>query len=198
MTIFVIGAGFTGMQLAKMLVLERNKVVLIDNDAEKVRHASDALDCTVIEADGNSIDVLEQAGIASANAFVALTGDDAVNMIACQIVDSAYPDILKIARVRNYAYYSAVDSASRRKRTSSKDTVRAMYGMDAMVNPDVEAASAIHRAVEYGAVGNIIDLKNDFMLTTLSVGSDSVLVGRCMRELPGIDGWNFLVAFAEP
>ena len=198
MTIFVIGAGFTGMQLAKMLVLERNKVVLIDNDAEKVRHASDALDCTVIEADGNSIDVLEQAGIASANAFVALTGDDEVNMIACQIVDSAYPDILKIARVRNYAYYSAVDSASRRKRTSSKDTVRAMYGMDAMINPDVEAASAIHRAVEYGAVGNIIDLKNDFMLTTLSVGSDSVLVGRCMRELPGIDGWDFLVAFAEP
>ena len=198
MTIFVIGAGFTGMQLAKMLVLERNKVVLIDNDAEKVRHASDALDCTVIEADGNSIDVLEQAGIASANAFVALTGDDEVNMIACQIVDSAYPDILKIARVRNYAYYSAVDSASRRKRTSSKDTVRAMYGMDAMINPDVEAASAIHRAVEYGAVGNIIDLKNDFMLTTLGVGSDSVLVGRCMRELPGIDGWDFLVAFAEP
>ena len=47
MTIFIIGAGFTGMQLAKMLVLERNKVVLIDNDAEKVRHASDALDCTV-------------------------------------------------------------------------------------------------------------------------------------------------------
>ena len=80
MTIFIIGAGFTGMQLAKMLVLERNKVVLIDNDAEKVRHASDALDCTVIEADGNSIDVLEQAGIASANAFVALTGDDEVFM----------------------------------------------------------------------------------------------------------------------
>ena len=44
MTIFIIGAGFTGMQLAKMLVQERNKVVLIDNDAEKVRHASDALD----------------------------------------------------------------------------------------------------------------------------------------------------------
>ena len=198
MTIFIIGAGFTGMQLAATLVLERNKVVLVDNDPEKVRRASDAIDCTVLEADGNSIDVLEQAGIASANAFVALTGDDEVNMIACQLVDSAYPDILKIARVRNYAYYSAVESASRRKRTSGKDTVRAMYGMDAMVNPDVEAASAMHRAVEYGAVGNVIDLTNGFMLTTLSVGSGSVLVGRRMRELSSIDGWNFLVAFAEP
>ena len=197
MTIFIIGAGFTGMQLAKMLVQERNKVVLIDNDAEKVRHASDALDCTVLEADGNSIDVLEQAGIASANAFVALTGDDEVNMITCQLVDSTYPDILKIARVRNYAYYSAVNSASRRRQTSGAGIVRAMYGMDAMVNPDVAAASAIHRAVEYGAVGNVIDLKDGFMLTTLKVGDDSVLVGRQVRELTGIDGWNYLVAFAE-
>ena len=197
MTIFIIGAGFTGMQLAKMLVLERNKVVLIHNDAEKVRNASDALDCTVLEADGNSIDVLEQSGIASADAFVALTGDDEVNMIACQLVDSAYPDVLKIARVRNYSYYSAVESASRRRKTSGSDTVLAMYGMDAMVNPDVEAASAIHRAVEYGAVGNVIDLKNGFMLTTLGVGGDSILAGRRMRELPDLEGWNYLVAFSE-
>lgn len=197
MTIFIIGAGFTGMQLARMLVLERNKVVLIDNDAEKVRNAGDALDCTVLEADGNSIDVLEQAGIASADAFVALTGDDEVNMIACQLVDSAYPAVLKIARVRNYAYYSAVESASRRRKTSGTDTVRAMYGMDAMVNPDVEAASAIYRAVEHGAVGNVIDLKDGFMLTTIGVGRDSVLAGRRMRELHNLEGWDYLVAFLE-
>ena len=52
-------------------------------------------------------------------------------------------------------------------RASGTDAVRAMYGMDAMVNPDVEAANAIHRAIEHGAVGNVIDLKDDFMLTTL-------------------------------
>ncbi len=197
MTIFIIGAGFTGMQLAKRLVLEHNKVVLVDNDPEKVRHASDELDCTVIEADGNSIEVLEQAGIESADAFVSLTGDDELNMIACQIVDSAYPGILKIARVRNYAYYSAVESASRRRRTSGTDAVRAMYGMDAMVNPDVAAADAIHRAVEYGAVGNVIDLKDGFILTTVKIGSGSILAGRQMREISRLDGWDYLVAFAE-
>ena len=51
MRIFVIGAGFTGMQLAKELVAEKNDVVLIDNDAERVRHAGDQLDCAVIEGD---------------------------------------------------------------------------------------------------------------------------------------------------
>ena len=48
-----------------------------------------------------------------------------------------------------------------------------------------------------GAVGNVIDLKNGFILTTIGVGDDSVLAGRRMRELPGLDGWNYLVAFAE-
>ena len=42
-------------------------------------------------------------------------------MITCRLVDSAYPGILKIARVRNYAHYSAVNSASRRMRTSGQD-----------------------------------------------------------------------------
>ena len=52
MKIVVIGAGFTGMQLARELVAEKNEVVLIERDPEKVRHASDQLDCTVLEADG--------------------------------------------------------------------------------------------------------------------------------------------------
>ena len=49
MTIFVIGAGFTGMQLAKMLVLERNKVVLIDNDAEILLQQVELMRSEVIE-----------------------------------------------------------------------------------------------------------------------------------------------------
>ena len=88
MKIFIVGAGFTGMQLAKALVLERNNVVLIDNDPERVRYASDQLDCTVLEADGNNLESLEAAGIASADALVTLTEDDETNMITCSLVDA--------------------------------------------------------------------------------------------------------------
>lgn len=42
--IFIIGVGFTGIELAKMLILEGKSVVLVDNDSERVRHASDQLD----------------------------------------------------------------------------------------------------------------------------------------------------------
>ena len=196
MKIFVIGAGFTGMQLARALLLERNNVVLIDNDAERVRYASDQLDCTVLEADGNNLESLEAAGIASADALVTLTADDEINMITCSLVDAVYPHIQKIARVRNYAYYTAADVARRRAK-SVLPASRPLYGIDNMLNPEVEAADAISAALEHGAIGSVIELDADFGITTLSIGEGSPLVGMPFSKLHELEGWHYLVAFVE-
>ena len=196
MKIFIIGAGFTGTQLARALVLERNNVVLIDNDPARVRDASDQLDCTVLEADGNNLESLEAAGIASADALVTLTEDDEINMITCSLVDAVYPRIQKIARVRNYAYYAAADVARRRTK-SALPTSRPLYGIDNMLNPEVEAADAISAALEHGAIGSVIELDADFGITTLSIGKGSPLAGRPLAELQKLEGWRYLVAFVE-
>ena len=196
MKIFIIGAGFTGMQLARALVLEQNSVVLIDNDPERVRDASDQLDCTVLEADGNNIESLEAAGIGAADALVTLTADDEINMVTCSLVDAIYPRIQKIARVRNYAYYKAADVARRRAK-SVLPASRPLYGIDNMLNPEVEAAAAISVALEHGAIGSVIELDADFGITTLSIGEGSPLVGVPLAELSKLDGWHYLVAFVE-
>ena len=83
MNIIIVGAGLTGTELAKKLVAEKNNVTLIDNDEEIVRHASNRLDCMVVQADGNSLETLEDAGIAKAEALVMITNSDEVNMITC-------------------------------------------------------------------------------------------------------------------
>ena len=196
MKIFIIGAGFTGMQLARALVLEQNSVVLIDNDPERVRDASDQLDCTVLEAEGNNIESLEAAGIGSADALVTLTADDEINMVTCSLVDAIYPRIQKIARVRNYAYYKAADVARRRAK-SVLPASRPLYGIDNMLNPEVEAADAISVALEHGAIGSVIELDADFGITTLSIGEGSPLVGVPLAELSKLEGWHYLVAFVE-
>lgn len=196
MKVFIIGAGFTGTQLARTLLLERNDVVLIDNDPERVRDASDQLDCTVLEADGNNLESLEAAGIASADALVTLTADDEINMVTCSLVDAVYPRIQKIARVRNYAYYAAADVARKRAK-SVLSASRPLYGIDNMLNPDVEAADAISAALEHGAIGGVIELGGDFGIVTLSIGEGSPLVGVPLAELSKIDGWHYLVAFVE-
>ena len=84
MKIIIVGAGFTGVQLAKLLINEKNEVALIDNNEETIRHVQNLLDCSVVCADGNNLDTLESIGIAKANALVCVTESDEVTAI-CDI-----------------------------------------------------------------------------------------------------------------
>ena len=186
MKVIIVGASYTGIQLAKTLADEKSDVVLIDNSSEKVRLARNKIDCTVIQAAGNDLHVLERdADVSSADALVMLTEDDETNMVACSLVDMRHPDLLKIARVRNETYYaSCADSPL-------------PLGIDAMLNPDVEAAAAVQRAVDYGVVGNIADLGGGFCITEFRVAAESELVGVKLRDVAAITGWHGLVAYLE-
>ena len=194
MKTIVVGAGFTGIQLARSLVAEGGDVALIDNDPARTRHARDLLDCDVIEADGNSPETLDAAGAANADALVALTDDDEVNMITCSLADAAYPAPLKIARVRNYAYYARTAAMAARRRAAPAAASRPLFGIDRMLNPDVEAAAAISSVIEHGAVGNVIELGGGHGVVALPVAPGSPLDGTPLRALPRRD---HLIAWAE-
>lgn len=198
MRIVITGAGFTGVQLAQLLVNEKHNVVLIENDEEIARHAADRLDCTVITADGNNLETLEKAGIAKADALVCLTSNDEVNMITCSLVDSVYPEILKIARVRNYAYY--VNTAAARKTHANTFTGkhRPLYGIDFMIHPDVEAADAIVKAVESGAVSNVVTFGDSQMqISRVTVMKGSAIAGSKLFELKNVTDIPMLVSYIE-
>ena len=194
MKIVIVGASYTGIQLARSLADEKSDVVLIDNSPEKVRLARNKIDCTVIQAAGNDLHVLERdAGISSADALVMLTEDDETNMITCSLVDMRYPRLLKIARVRNETYYAACSSV---KSVEGKDASSPL-GIEVMLNPDVEAANAIQRAVAHGVIGNVADLGGGFCITEFRVKSASALGGLKMKEVGSVTGWRGLVAYVE-
>lgn len=180
MKVVVVGAGFTGVQLARTLIAEGNDVVLMDNDPDRVRLSRNKLDCTVVQTDGNSLKALEEAGVSSARALVALTDDDEVNMVVCALVAPSRPDVLKIARVRNDAYYSG-----------------AIMGVDRMVHPDVEAAAAICRAMSHGAVGNVVPIGGGFGIASIPVDEGSALAGVPLWTLATLPDWRYLVAYVE-
>ena len=182
MKIVIVGAGFTGTQLAKRLINGKNDVVLIDNDETTVRHASNRLDCNVIQADGNNLDTLEEAGIETADALVCVTSNDEVNMITCSLVDSVYPNILKIARVRNYAYYANTSAATQKHASKLAGENRHLYGIDYMIHPDVEAAEAIVAAVEHGAITDSLQFDNSsYELIRVTVEKGSRLDGIALQ-----------------
>ena len=198
MKIVIVGAGFTGAQLAKNLINEKNTVALIDNDEETVRHVSNRLDCTVMFADGNNLETLEEAGIAKADALVCVTDNDEVNMITCSLVDAVYPDVLKIARVRNYAYYVNTRAAKQSHADSFAGKQRPLYGIDFMIHPDVEAAEAIVSAVENGAIGDVQSFDNcEYELTRMTIAEGSRLAGEKLQNVRSFTDKHFLIAYIE-
>lgn len=198
MKIVIIGAGFTGIQLAKRLIEEHNDVVLIDNNEDIARHAGNRLDCTVIQADGNNLENLENAGIAKANALVCVTNSDEINMITCSLVDAVYPNLLKIARVRNYAYYVNTNAARKHHAETFVGDHRPLYGIDFMIHPDVEAAEAIVSAVAHGAVTDVLTFgKSEYELTRVQIEPMSKMDGIEVKNIRTLTNRKFIVVYVE-
>lgn len=183
MKIVVVGAGSVGFQLAKQLISEKKDVVLIEKDAGIAAGVSNAIDCMVITGEGTNADVLRRAGTATADYFVAATNSDEVNMIACGVVSAEFSVKARIARVRNFDY-----------RTTQLAQKR-FLGIDLLVNPEVEAARAIVRAMDYGAVSDIMAFeRSDTQIRNLAVERGGLLDGVAVRSLGDLLPGTFLIA----
>lgn len=189
MKVIIVGAGFTGFQLAKRLISEKNDVVLIEKDEEKVKHSQNRLDCMVIQANGNNLNTLKEASLEKSDALITVTESDELNMIICSLATSLNPTLLKIARVRNFDYYAPSD------KQNSKSS---FIGIDFMVHPDIEAANAIVTAVNHGAVSDIIEFENsDYEVTRITIEKNSPLDGVCVKNIKQMTSCNFLLAYVE-
>ena len=101
MFIIILGAGKTGISLAKKLLHEDKEVAIIEKDYQRADFAENNLDCIVINDFGNNINTLEKAGIHRADFFIALSQSDEINMISCALVSSKFKKPKTIARLRN-------------------------------------------------------------------------------------------------
>jgi trk system potassium uptake protein TrkA len=109
MRVIIGGAGRVGISLAKALANEKYDLVVVDNDSRAVSNAQ-ALDCLVIHGSITSRDTLLEAGILTAQVFVAATPSDEANLIACAIAEHAHRDLkgkdklTSICRLRDPSY----------------------------------------------------------------------------------------------
>jgi trk system potassium uptake protein TrkA len=90
MKIIIVGAGQVGGTLAENLVGENNEISVVDVDNDKLRELQDKMDLQVINGQGCHPEVLLNAGVEDADMVIAVTSDDATNMITCQICSSLF------------------------------------------------------------------------------------------------------------
>jgi trk system potassium uptake protein TrkA len=131
----------------------------------------------VLHDEGNSLRVLEEAGIAKADALACVTGSDEVNMIICGLAASRYPGLLKIARVRNDDYIRLERSGERMLGGER------ILGIDRFIHPDVAASESALSAIEHGVRGDILAFEGTpYTLGTFDVTAGSVFDGLALKD----------------
>lgn len=98
MYIVIMGAGRVGTRLAKVLTLEGHKVALIDKDPKAFRRIGET-EVKKVEGIGFDLDVLNEAGIENADAFIAVTNGDNSNIVGSLIAKNKFRVPKVIARI---------------------------------------------------------------------------------------------------
>ncbi len=137
MKIIIIGCGKVGQKLASQLCTEENQnVTVIDLNYEVVQTLINKYDIMGVAGNGVHLDTLTEAGIEDADLFIAVTGSDELNLLACLIAKKA-GNCQTIARVRNPEY-------SKEMQLVHKD-----LGLALIINPEQTAADEIARVIKF-------------------------------------------------
>ena len=99
--IIIVGGGRVGYYLAKTLKENNREVVLIESKKEICKETADKLDIPVIWGDGTSVAVQALVGIKETDTFIAVTGRDENNLIACQAAKGLYKAKKTVAKANN-------------------------------------------------------------------------------------------------
>lgn len=99
----IVGGGKVGEYLASVLLEGGNEVALIETDRLVADRLSVTYEGQFLVINGNGCDSIyqEDAGIRQADIFVAVTGADDVNLVACEIAQRIYNVPRVVSRVNN-------------------------------------------------------------------------------------------------
>jgi len=95
MQIIVIGCGKVGSKFAQVMAAEGHDVVVVDSDNRNFERLGSHFNGLTVLGVPIDEDVLKHAGIETADGLAAVTPDDNINMMACQVAK----EIFKVPRV---------------------------------------------------------------------------------------------------
>ena len=85
MRIVIAGAYAIGSYLAKLLSRNKQEIILMDQDEEKLGKLASDYDLLTMNASATSIRSLKEARVGDADLFIAVTPDECFNMTACAL-----------------------------------------------------------------------------------------------------------------
>ena len=175
MNIIICGAGRVGYTIAKVLSEQNHSITVIDQSSEDIQKINDSLDVKGIVGKATYPSVLEKASASEADMIIAVTKNDEINMLICQIAFSMFNIQKKIARIRSKDYLNPKFS-----KVYSKENLP----IDVIISPEIEIAKSIQRKLEApGALDNVNFAQNKIRLLEILVNETCPLVNIPLNEL---------------
>ncbi len=172
MKAIIIGAGEVGFHTAKLLTVDNNDVVLIDESEEACQRVKEQLDLQTLCGPGASPVLLKDAGISDAELIIAVTNSDEINMLACQIGDR-YGVETKIARVSNPEYFSEESGLTPQD-----------FGINLLVNPEHLCVEEFTRLLKTPEAREVVEFEDGrIQLAAFRIRPNNPFKGKSLAEL---------------
>ncbi len=172
-----------GYYVARALREEGHTVTVVDPRTDRVERLQD-LDVTAIQGNLAARGVLEEARVGEAQLFLALTGDDEVNMLAASIAKSRGV-ARTVARIHSSDYLNVPDS----------DEYKSI-GIDAAVCPELVAAIRIKRILNQPSlVAADVFAQGKVFVAEGRVAEAAFVVGKRLDEVEPPPGFHLFAIY---
>ena len=175
MNIIICGAGRVGFTIAKQLSEQGHSITVIDTSSEDIQKIDDALDVKAIVGKATYPTILEKANAAETDMIIAVTRNDEINMLICQIAFSIFSIPKKIARIRSQDYLNPKFTTVYNKEN---------LPIDVIISPEIEIAKSIQRKLEApGALDSVPFADNKIRLLEILINDGCSLINIKLKDL---------------
>ena len=181
MNILILGAGSTGVELARLLSVENHNIVLVDKSDEKLKIVNNTLDIKTVIGHTTDINILQEAGIKNADILISVTDVDELNITACQIAKKIYKTKITIASVSNATYYQSDIAKS------------ILNDIDFAISKNIETSKIIKRILSISGARDVVSfLDGNIKAIGVTCNKNAPLAGVKIKFISAIDKENKL------
>lgn len=172
MKIVIAGAGAVGTHLALLLSKEKQDIILMDEDDVKLDKIGSNFDLMPWHDSPSSIQAQKNAGVATADLFIAVTPDEARNMTCCMIASNLGCK-KTVARIDNFEYMT----------DKNREFFRQM-GIDSLIYPEMLAAKEIVDAVRMSWIRQWWEVgSGDLVMIGVKMRNTAKILNTPLKEL---------------
>lgn len=182
MKIIIFGCGKIGTTIISSLTGEGHDIVAMDKDPAIITEVSNLYDVMALCGNGVDSDTMKEAGVADTELFVAVTGSDELNMLACFLARKMGAKHA-IARIRTPEYND-----------ESLVFLKQHLDLSMALNPDLLAAHEIFNILSFPSAVKVETFSGrNLEIIELNIKSGSPLAGMKLLDIRKKYDENFLV-----